>query len=166
MISCWINGSEVILDKDLVGFVVKSKLGRDKNKLYIVSNVIDDYSVTLIDGKKFDFNDRWSMLAEADVNLEFYETNAAISGKGFSISPQVGVELGYDEMIFVRGGLNNWQKVEQFNGKEKSQIQPNVGVGFKYKGISIDYALTNFGDSGLGLYSNIFSVRFEMDKWR
>ena len=43
------------MDKDLVGFVVKSKLGRDKNKLYIIGDVIDDYSVTLIDGKKFDF---------------------------------------------------------------------------------------------------------------
>ncbi|MGB4587959.1 MAG: hypothetical protein WBI17_01830 [Clostridiaceae bacterium] len=43
------------MDKDLVGFVVKSKLGRDKNKLYIIGNVIDDYFVTLVDGKKFDF---------------------------------------------------------------------------------------------------------------
>ncbi|WP_225541990.1 putative type IX sorting system protein PorV2 [Empedobacter stercoris] len=117
-------------------------------------------------GKRFDFNDRWSMLGEADLNIEFQQTNAAISGKGFSISPQVGVELGYDDMVFVRGGLNNLQKIEQFDGKQKTQIQPNVGVGFKYKGISIDYALTNFGDSGIGLYSNIFSVRFEMDKWR
>ena len=100
------------------------------------------------------------------MNIEFQQTNAAISGKGFSISPQVGMELGYDDMVFVRGGLNNLQKIEQFDGKQKTQIQPNVGVGFKYKGISIDYALTNFGDSGLGMYSNIFSVRFEMDKWR
>ena len=117
-------------------------------------------------GKRFDFNDRVSLLGEIDVNVEFSETNAAISGKGFSISPQVGMELAYDDMVFVRGGLNNLQKIEQFDGKQKTQIQPNVGVGFKYKGISIDYALTNFGNSGIGLYSNIFSVRFEMDKWR
>ncbi|HAR71825.1 MAG TPA: hypothetical protein DCR77_00245 [Flavobacteriaceae bacterium] len=117
-------------------------------------------------GKRFDFNERVSLLGEIDMNIEFQQTNAAISGKGFSISPQVGLELGYDDMVFVRGGLNNLQKISQFDGKDKTQIQPNVGVGFKYKGISIDYALTNFGDSGLGLYSNIFSVRFEMDKWR
>ncbi|HJD86864.1 PorV/PorQ family protein [Empedobacter falsenii] len=117
-------------------------------------------------GKKFDFNDRWSLLGEVDMSVEFQQTNAAISGKGFSISPQAGIELAYDDMVFVRGGLNNLQKIEQFDGKQKTQIQPNVGVGFKYKGISIDYALTNFGDSGIGLYSNIFSVRFEMDKWR
>ncbi|GGF00717.1 hypothetical protein SAMN05443634_105233 [Chishuiella changwenlii] len=117
-------------------------------------------------GKRFDFNDRLSLLGEVDLSVEFQQTNAAISGKGFSISPQVGAELNYDEMIFVRGGLNNLQKIEQFNGKQQTQIQPNIGVGFKYKGISIDYALTNFGNSGIGLYSNIFSVRFEMDKWR
>ena len=117
-------------------------------------------------GKRFDFAERWSLLGEVDMNVEFQQTNSAISGKGFSISPAVGVELGYDEMVFVRGGLNNLQKIEQFDGKQKTQLQPNVGVGFKYKGIAIDYALTNFGNSGLGLYSNIFSVRFEMDKWR
>ncbi len=117
-------------------------------------------------GKKYDFNDRVSLLGEIDMNVEFQQTNSIISGKGFSISPQIGFELSYDEMIFVRGGFNNAQKIEQFDGKQKTQIQPNAGVGFKYKGISIDYALTNFGNSGLGLYSNIFSVRFEMDKWR
>jgi len=117
-------------------------------------------------GKKYDFNDRVSLLGEIDMNVEFQQTNSIISGNGFSISPQIGFELSYDEMIFLRGGFNNAQKVEQFDGKQKTQVQPNAGVGFKYKGISIDYALTNFGNSGLGLYSNIFSVRFEMDKWR
>ena len=50
-----INWSEVILDKELIGSVIKSKLGRDRNKLYIIGNVIDDYFVTLLDGKKFNF---------------------------------------------------------------------------------------------------------------
>ena len=118
--------------------------------------------------KKININERLTLLGEADLNLEFQQTNAAISGKGFSISPQAGLEFAYDDMVFVRGGLNNLQKIQQFDGKDKTQIQPNVGVGFKYKGIAIDYALTNFGskNNGLGLYSNIFSVRFEMDKWR
>lgn len=117
-------------------------------------------------GQKFELNDRWSLLGEFDLNMEFQQTNAAISGEGFSISPAIGAELGYDDMIFVRGGLNNLQKTSQFDGKDKTTIQPNVGVGFKYKGISIDYAFTNFGNGGVGLYSNIFSVRFELAEWR
>lgn len=112
-------------------------------------------------GKKINFNDRWSLLGEVDLGMEFQQTNALISGGNFSINPMVGVELGYDDMVFIRGGLNNMQQIEQFNGDNKTSVQPNIGVGFKYGGISIDYALTNFGDQGLGLYSNIFSVRLD-----
>ena len=112
-------------------------------------------------GKKYDFNDRWSLLGEMDLGFEFQETNALISTGGLTINPMLGLELGYDDMVFVRGGLNNMQKIQQFDGKNKTSIQPNIGVGFKYGGISIDYALTNFGDQGLGLYSNIFSLRLD-----
>lgn len=117
-------------------------------------------------GKKFQFDDRWSLLGEVDLGMEFQETNAALSMGNFSINPMVGFELGYDDMVFVRGGLNNLQQIEQFNGDKKTSIQPNVGVGFKYGGISIDYALTNFGDQGLGLYSNIFSLRLDFGHLR
>lgn len=117
-------------------------------------------------GKKFEINERWSLLGELDLQMEFQQTNALISNNVISVSPAVGAELAFDDMIFVRGGLNNLQKISQFDGKDKTSIQPNVGVGFKYKGISIDYAFTNFGNNGVGLYSNIFSVRFELAEWR
>lgn len=112
-------------------------------------------------GKKFEINDRWSVLGEMDLGFEFQESNALISMGGFTINPMLGFELGYDDMVFVRGGLNNMQKIQQFDGNQKTNIQPNVGVGFKYRGISVDYSLTNFGNQGLGLYSNIFSLRLD-----
>ena len=43
------------MDKDMIGLLVKSKMGRDLGKTYIVSGVVDAYNVTLMDGKKFDF---------------------------------------------------------------------------------------------------------------
>ena len=112
-------------------------------------------------GKKHDFDDRWSLLAEIDMQMEFQKTNAVIGSSGLSINPMFGLELGYDDMVFVRGGLNNLQKIQQFDGRLKTNIQPNIGLGFKYGGISIDYALTNFGNQGLGLYSNVFSLRLD-----
>jgi hypothetical protein len=39
----------------------------------------------------------------------------------------------------------------------KVGFQPN-GLGFKYKGIQIDYALTDLGNQSAALYSNIFKV--------
>lgn len=112
-------------------------------------------------GKKHQFNDRWSLLAEVDLGVEFQKTNAVLTAGSVSFKPMVGAELSYDDMVFVRGGLNNMQNIQQFDGSKKTSIQPNVGVGFKYKGIYVDYALTNFGDQGLGLYSNIFSLRLD-----
>ena len=112
-------------------------------------------------GKKFEVNDRWTVLGEFDMGVEFQETNALVSMGGLTLNPMLGVEVGYDDMVFVRGGLNNMQKIQQFDGSQKTSIQPNIGLGFKYGGISIDYALTNFGNQGLGLYSNIFSLRLD-----
>jgi hypothetical protein len=40
-------------------------------------------------------------------------------------------------------------------------LQPNLGIGFHYRGIQIDYALTNIGSVGNALFSNIFSITFE-----
>ena len=45
-------------------------------------------------------------------------------------------------------------------------VQPNIGLGFKYKGIEVDYALTNLGNQSAGLYSNIFSVKVDLSIFR
>ena len=43
------------MDKDMIGLFVKSKMGRDTGKIYIISGEVDPYHVSLIDGEKFDF---------------------------------------------------------------------------------------------------------------
>lgn len=43
------------MDKDMIGLIVESKMGRDRGKTYIVSGIVDSYHVSLVDGKKFDF---------------------------------------------------------------------------------------------------------------
>ena len=50
----------------------------------------------------------------------------------------------------------------QIDGTEKIGFQPNIGIGFQYKGISIDYALTDIGDQSAALYSNVFSLRLDL----
>jgi hypothetical protein len=51
-----------------------------------------------------------------------------------------------------------FQNIEQLDNTEKVGFQPNIGLGFKYKGIQIDYALTDLGIKA-PLYSNIFSLK-------
>jgi len=112
--------------------------------------------------KNFNLTDDLSLLASAVLHTEFAQTNAVISSKGFSIQPSVGFEFGYTNMVFVRGGVGNFQNELQIDGNEKVTFQPNIGLGFRYKGIQVDYALTNIGDQSASLYSNIFSLKLDL----
>ncbi len=108
----------------------------------------------------------FNLLAEVDLNMRFAETNDIISTSFVSIDPAVGFQLDYDNIVFLRAGIGNFQNETEFNGSESLSIQPNFGVGFKYNGIQIDYALTNIGSVGNALYSNIFSIKFDYSFFR
>ena len=69
-------------------------------------------------------------------------------------------------MIFLRGGVGNFQNELQIDNSEQLSFQPNFGVGFNYKGIQIDYAFTDIGDQSTALYSNVFSVKIDFSIFR
>lgn len=112
--------------------------------------------------KKFDLNKKIGLLAELDLNFEFDKNNDWISSDAVSMSPSIGVEFDYDQVVYIRAGLNNMQYETRFDDSRKLTIQPNAGIGFRYKGVTVDYALTNIGNSSIALYSNIFSVKIDM----
>ncbi|MDD3771119.1 MAG: PorV/PorQ family protein [Weeksellaceae bacterium] len=116
--------------------------------------------------KNFQINDAFNVLGEFDLNFQFAQTNDLVSTGFLSFSPSLGVEVGYDDMVFLRGGVNNFQNERTFDDKKKLSFQPNIGVGFKYSGISIDYAFTNVGNQSIALYSNIISVKVDLDAFQ
>ena len=116
--------------------------------------------------KKFEFHNETSLLAAANLNMRFAQTNDIFSTKGLSIDPAIGFEYGYTDVVFLRAGVGNFQNVTQLDGTSKIGFQPNIGLGFKYRGIQIDYALTDLGDQSAALYSNIFSVKVDLDIFR
>ena len=116
--------------------------------------------------KKWVFHYDFALLTEFDLNFRFAETNDIISSSAFSLTPSLGLEFGYIDMIFVRGGVGNFQNITQLDGSDSVGFQPNIGVGFKYKGISIDYALTDIGDQSAALYSNVFSLTLDWSIFR
>lgn len=79
-----------------------------------------------------------------------------------SIEPAAGVEIDYKEMVFLRGGVGNIQKISDFEGSHYS-IQPNFGIGVKFYRFAIDYALTNLGNTAETLYSNVFSLAVNLN---
>ena len=112
--------------------------------------------------KNFQVSDKFNVLGEVDLNFQFAETNDLVSTGFLSLSPSAGFEVGYDDMVFLRGGVNNFQYETTFEDKKKMTFQPNIGVGFKYKGISVDYALTDVGDQSIAMYSNIISLKVDL----
>lgn len=117
-------------------------------------------------GRRFDFRGDYSLLASMNLNMRFAQTNDIISTSSFSIDPAMGFELSFIEMVYLRAGVGNFQNVLQLDGSESLNFQPNIGVGFKYKGIHVDYALTDIGDQSVSLYSNIFSLKLDWEVFR
>lgn len=116
--------------------------------------------------RKFIIRYDYSILASANLNMRFAQTNDIFSTKTVSIDPALGIEGGYLDMVFLRLGAGNFQNVKQLDGSENLNFQPNIGLGFRYKGIQIDYALTDIGDQSAALYSNIFSLKLDLDIFR
>ncbi len=116
--------------------------------------------------KTFDFHSDYTLLAAVNLNMQFAQTNDLISTSAVSIDPAIGFEFGYTELVFLRAGVGNFQNVEQLDGSTKVNFQPNIGLGFKFKGVQIDYALTDLGDQSAALYSNIFSVKVDLSIFR
>jgi hypothetical protein len=113
--------------------------------------------------KKFEFHNEMSLLAAGNLNMQFAQTNDIISTKAVSIDPALGFEWGYTDLVFVRAGVGNFQQITQIDNSKRIGFQPNIGLGFKYKGIQVDYALTDLGDQSVALYSNIFSLKVDLD---
>lgn len=104
-----------------------------------------------------------SISLTAEFNGAFYfdgQRNTPLTTSFASIEPRVGIEVGYIDMVFVRAGVNNLQRVTEFDDKTALIVQPNLGLGVKFKGITLDYALTNVGSVGFTRYSNIFSFKW------
>ncbi len=112
--------------------------------------------------KKFEFHDDYSLLTTANMNMQFTQTNDLISTSFVSIDPAIGLEFGYSDLAFLRAGVGNFQQVTQLDNSKKIGFQPNIGLGFKYKGIAVDYALTALGNQSTALYSNVFSLKIDL----
>ena len=112
--------------------------------------------------REFIYHYDYSFLAEVDLNVRFAETNDLFSSSGLSFTPSAGFQFGYIDMIYLRGGIGNFQTITQLDGEDNTGFQPNIGLGFSYKGIQIDYALTDIGDQSAALYSNVFSLKLDL----
>ena len=124
--------------------------------------------------KKINFNDDYSLLTELNMDLNTDgRRNTLLQTNLVSGDPHLGVEAGYKDIIFLRGGVGNVQQVKTddissteiidgktiTNYKSEWTFMPNIGVGLKLKNLSIDYALTDVSNQSAALLSHVFSIR-------
>ena len=116
-------------------------------------------------GKEFEIK-KFAVLPEANFDLTFDgQRNTLIQGDPLSIDPYFGLEMSYARIVYLRGGMGNFQKIQAEVGSHKvTTFQPNIGVGLSFKGVTIDYALTDIGDQSVALYSNVFSLKLDLNK--
>ncbi|MBK7682170.1 MAG: PorV/PorQ family protein [Bacteroidetes bacterium] len=128
------NGLEVTLPRLILGTAFKTNIIKK-----ITVNPAIDLDITF-DGKR----------------------NVPVKTDVMSIDPKVGVEFGYDDFIFLRAGLGNIQTIKNIDASTSTTAQPNIGIGLRLKNVTIDYALTNIGNTSESLYSNVFSLRLNI----
>tara|TARA_R110002073_G_scaffold72537_1_gene177577 strand:+ start:597119 stop:598198 length:1080 start_codon:yes stop_codon:yes gene_type:complete len=149
-----LNDGDPSNDDQIIPTVVPEKLEITKPKMQLGV------------ARKFQIAPDFGLLTSLDLNMRFTETNDVIASSFVSISPAFGFQLDYVDMVYLRGGINNLQNKTNFDSTQSLILEPNFGVGFKYKGIQIDYALTNIGGSSGTLFSNVFSIKADFSFFR
>jgi hypothetical protein len=115
---------------------------------------------------EFRLNENFGMIASTDwVVTTDGRRNVLISADPFSIEPSLGLEFSFKDMVFLRGGIGSYQRYTRTDQSYKGGLQANIGIGIAIGNrLSVDYALTDAGDQSVALYSNIFSLRFNIDR--
>lgn len=86
--------------------------------------------------------------------------NTLISSKVMSFDPRIGLEAGFFKIFYLRAGVGNFQKMKaDGQSKAKMTVQPNLGVGLRFKTISVDYAYTDVGKASNNQYSHVISAK-------
>jgi hypothetical protein len=95
------------------------------------------------------------------------QRNTLISGKPVSIDPRFGVEFSYRSLVFLRGGVGNYQQIETFAEnsttanpltKKEWKGQYSLGAGVAFSGLRIDLALSRLAIEKLGSSSQTNSL--------
>lgn len=115
--------------------------------------------------RQFDVGDKIDIIAAVDLENTFDgRRNTLIKSSTWSCDPRVGLEVGYAGIVYLRTGFSYFQYVSDIQDKQRLTMQPNIGLGLRIKSVTLDYALTDIGDASVALYSNVFSLKFDLFK--
>jgi hypothetical protein len=147
---------------------------REKEVLYLTKNEIPVKSTEMTAprlvlgvARDFKLGKKTSLLAEANLDLTFDgKRNTLFKSDPVSVDPKLGLELNINNVVYLRGGINNFQQAlsdgDTLNQKKVWIYQPSAGAGFKISNVTIDYAFTNLANQSNPLFTHVFSLRLNM----
>jgi hypothetical protein len=137
----------------------------------IISNSTEIAVPRAILGAGYSFELPAGFKIQPEFNLTFTtdgRRNVLVQGDPISMDPSAGLEIGFKDMVFLRGGVGRFQFTKNvtpgggFDGKSLA-FMPTAGIGFRIKAVNIDYTLANFGSQLMGV-SHVFSIRLDLKK--
>ncbi len=149
---------------------------REKEVLYLTNNEIPVKSTEMTAprlvlgvARNFQLGKKTSLLAEANIDLTFDgKRNTLLSADPVSADPKLGLELNINKVVYLRGGINNFQRAladgDTVNQKKVWIFQPGGGAGFKIGNVTIDYAFTNLANQTNPLFTHVFSLKLDLNK--
>lgn len=114
--------------------------------------------------RDIEFKKKFGLLVELNSYAYFDGQRASlISSKSVNLEPNLGLEMDYADIVYLRLGAGNIQRQKaEIGNYNELTWQPNIGIGLRYWGVQLDYALSDIGDQSVALFSNIFSLKFDI----
>ncbi|WP_460619017.1 putative type IX sorting system protein PorV2 [Hymenobacter ruber] len=111
-------------------------------------------------GRRFDLPKQFAALVAVDLEATTDgQRNTLVSSKAVSVDPRLGVELGYKNLVFLRGGVGNFQKISNVLDKSMQwKGQYSLGAGVAVSSLRIDLALSRLAVEKLGSASQTNSL--------
>ena len=153
----------------------KQVLAQTGNEIVSKSTEINTPRLVLGLGRYFPIEFRDSskkayLLAEAnlDVTTDGKRYGNILNINPFSVDPKMGLEFGYNNLFFIRGGIGGFQRVfkdeDTTNTQKRTMFQPTFGVGVKINQIAIDYAFSSLNVENNPIYSHFISMKLNINK--
>ena len=111
-------------------------------------------------GRRIELPKQFSALIAADLEATTDgQRGTPISTKAVSVNPSAGVELGYRNLVFLRGGAGNYQQITSVVDLSKQwKGQYSLGAGVAVSGLRVDLALSRLAVEKLGSTSQTNSL--------
>jgi hypothetical protein len=111
-------------------------------------------------GRQFTLPAQFTALVAVDLEATTDgERNTLISARPVSVDPRAGVEIGYRNLAFLRGGVGNYQKITSLVDRSQQwKGQYSLGAGVAFSGLRVDLALSRLAVEKLGSTSQTNSL--------